>query len=574
MALHMTDNYAAFAGRVLRHSFAYPWVADQRDGTFCNPVLYADYPDPDVVRDGSDYYMTVSSFHCTPALPILRSRDLVNWTIINHALEKLPHPRFDAVHPGCGVWAPSIRKHAGLFWIFFAMPDEGMYCTTARHPADSWSAPHLVQEGKGLIDPCPLWDDDGNAYLVHAYAGSRAGIKHRLRVRPMAADGSKLLGEGHIAFDDPLGHPTLEGPKFHKRDGYYYILAPAGGVETGWQLALRSRHIYGPYQEKVILEQGSTSINGPHQGALVDTPAGQWWFVHFQDAKLYGRIPHLQPARWENGWPHIGIDLDHNGIGEPVARHRKPLGGEGRPCGPASVGDAHGHILAADASLTAPQTSDDFDPPQFGAPRLGPQWHWNANHYSNWFSLTAREGWLRLYAQSVSTPLDLVLVPSVLLQKFPARSFVVETRVDFSSANAFPCAGLAVIGKQYAALALRASERGGDSAELELVCLVNGSVAAVVRVPRVPVSLRIGVSGGGRCSFSYHTDASPPHRLPVQFEAVEGVWVGAKIGLFAVQMPSPAKASDSPLEPSFADFDYLRFRSAGLKDTPGSLGII
>jgi beta-xylosidase len=560
--------------RAERQTFTYPWVADQRDGTFCNPMLYADYPDPDVIRDGSDYYMTVSSFHCTPGLPILHSRDLVNWTIINHALEKLPHPRFDAVQPGCGVWAPSIRKHSGLFWIFFAMPDEGVYCTTALHPADRWSAPHPVQEAKGLIDPCPLWDDDGNAYLVHAYAASRAGIKHKLRVRPMAADGSKLLGEGHIVFDDPLSHPTLEGPKFHKRDGYYYILAPAGGVETGWQLALRSRHIYGPYQEKVILEQGSTSINGPHQGALVDTPAGQWWFIHFQDAKPYGRIPHLQPARWENGWPHIGIDRDRNGIGEPVARHRKPLVVVERSCGPASVSDVHGQIFVTNDSLHAPQTTDDFDPPQFGVPRLGPQWHWNANHYSNWFSLTAREGWLRLHAQTVSTPLDLVRVPSVLLQKFPARSFVVETRVDCFSAGALQYAGLAVIGKEYAAIALHAPEGGDHSADLELVCFVNGSIAAIARVQRVPVILRIGVSDGGRCSFSYYIDASVPHSLPVQFEAVAGVWVGAKIGLFAIQMPQPAEASNSPLEKAFADYDYLRFRSTGLEGTLRSLDFI
>src|SRR5215212_6276763 len=171
-----------------RDGAPYPWVPDQADGTFRNPVLYADYSDPDVIRDGDDFYLIASSFNCTPGLPVLHSRDLVNWTIVNHAVRNLPDPRgaYDRVQPGCGVWAPSIRRHGGRFWIFFAMPDEGIYVTTADHPSGTWSEPHLVQEGKGLIDPCPLWDDDGRAYLVHAYAHSRSGVKHKLNVAPMS----------------------------------------------------------------------------------------------------------------------------------------------------------------------------------------------------------------------------------------------------------------------------------------------------------------------------------------------------------------------------------------------------
>jgi beta-xylosidase len=215
---------------------SYPWTADQGDGTFCNPVIDADYSDPDVIRAGEDFYMTASSFNCMPGLPILHSKDLINWSIIGHAVENLPHPRYAEVQPGCGIWAPSLRFHAGKFWIFFSMPDEGIYVTTTNHPAEKWSKPHLVEAGNGLIDPCPLWDDDGSAYLVHAYAHSRSGIKHMLRVRPMAADASRLLGEGEIVFHNPKRHPTIEGPKFLKRDGWYYISAAAGGVKSGWQV--------------------------------------------------------------------------------------------------------------------------------------------------------------------------------------------------------------------------------------------------------------------------------------------------------------------------------------------------
>ena len=275
----------------------YPWTPDQGDGTYRNPVILADYSDPDVVRVGEEFYLVASSFNCTPALPILHSPDLVNWTILAHALPRLPSPRYDVPQPGSGVWAPSIRWHGGRFWIFFPLVDEGLFVTTAPDPAGPWSPIRCVQAGAGLIDPCPLWDDDGRAYLVHAYAASRSGIKHRLRVCPMAPDGSRLLGEGEVVFEDPARHPTMEGPKFLKKDGLYYILAPAGGVSTGWQVALRSRDVYGPYEDKVVLHQGASPINGPHQGALVDTPCGQWWFVHFSDAGPYGRIVHLQPVR-------------------------------------------------------------------------------------------------------------------------------------------------------------------------------------------------------------------------------------------------------------------------------------
>ncbi|HLP76575.1 MAG TPA: family 43 glycosylhydrolase, partial [Candidatus Paceibacterota bacterium] len=338
--------------------FSHPWQADRGDGTYRNPVLYADYSDPDAVRVGDDFYLTASSLNCTPGLPILHSRDLVNWTIVGHALKNVPGARYEQVQAGCGVWAPSIRHRGGKFWIFFATPDEGIYVVTAAHPTGPWTEPHLIQAGRGLIDPCPLWDDDGQAYLVHAYAGSRAGIKHRLRICPMHSDGSKLLGEGKIVFHEPEKHPTLEGPKFHKRDGWYYISAPAGGVETGWQVVMRSRDVFGPYEDRIVLGQGDTDINGPHQGALVDTADDGWWFLHFQDTGVYGRVLHLQPVRWEDGWPVVGNE------GQPVLRHAKP------------------RIIPAQPPCV-PETSDEFDRRQ-----LGLQWQWNANHREGWYSLT------------------------------------------------------------------------------------------------------------------------------------------------------------------------------------------
>jgi beta-xylosidase len=492
----------------------YPWISDHGDGTFCNPVIYADYSDPDVIRVGEDFYLTASSFNCTPGLPILHSKDLVNWTIINHAVKNLPHPRYADVQPGCGIWAPSLRFHAGKFWIFFPMPDEGVYVTTTDDPAGKWSEPHLVQEGKGLIDPCPLWDDDGKAYLVHAYARSRSGIKHMLRVRPMAADGLQLLGEGEIIFNEPERHPTLEGPKFLKRDGWYYILAPAGGVETGWQVALRSRNIYGPYEDKIVLEQGNTSVNGPHQGALVDAPNGEWWFVHFQDAGIYGRIAHLQPVHWEDGWPVMGRN------GWPVSTYSKP-------------------VLTQTNKVCGPQTTDEFSQRE-----LGLQWQWFANNRESWYSLSQNPGRLRLYPQ-IAKP-DLNHQPNLLLQKFPAESFSVETTLNFSPIECGEEAGLIVMGESYASLGLVR-----DGCNNRIVWRIDGKLKVIAGSPSNSIKLRVQVGSGGMCSFSFQQEASFIE-IPEKFQAKKGVWIGAKVGIYSIKWNETAQAGH-------ADFGYFKF---------------
>ena len=334
------------------------WVSDQSNGTYKNPVLYADYSDPDVCRVGNDYYMTASSFSHIPGLPILHSNDMVNWTLIGYAIQQMvPLDRFsNTVQHGNGVWAPSIRYHNNEFYIYFGDPDAGLYMTKATNPRGPWSPLTLVKEGKGLIDCCPLWDEDGRAYIVHGYAGSRAGMKSVLGVFELSADGTKAISPDRIVFD---GHPvntTTEGPKFYKRNGYYYILCPAGGVKTGWQLALRSKDIYGPYEEKRILEQGNSNINGPHQGAWVDTPDGKEdWFFHFQDLYAYGRVVFLEPMKWVNDWPVIGIDKNKDGCGNPVETYKKP--NVGKNC-----------------SIETPVESDEFN-----TNILGFQWQWQAN---------------------------------------------------------------------------------------------------------------------------------------------------------------------------------------------------
>ncbi len=291
-------------------------------------MLFADYSDPDAIRVGDDFYLVSSSFDAVPGLPVLHSKDLVNWTIIGHVFAvQPPANHFSEVRHGEGVWAPAIRYHAGKFWVFYPDPDFGIYFSTATNPAGEWTTPVLVKAGKGLIDPCPFWDDDGQLYLIHAWARSRAGIANLLTLQKLSPDGTKVLDDGKVIIDGNKipNWTTLEGPKLYKRHGFYYVFAPSGGVTGGYQAVFRATNIYGPYEHRIVLDQGKTAINGPHQGAWVDTPTGENWFLHFQDRGAYGRVVLLEPMIWrDDDWPVIGDDPDNTGKGQPVLVHAKP----------------------------------------------------------------------------------------------------------------------------------------------------------------------------------------------------------------------------------------------------------
>ena len=500
-----------------------PWVSDRGDGTYTNPVLYADYSDPDAVRVGDMFYMTASSFNAVPGLPILQSRDLVNWRLIGHALPALPPGDvFETPQHGKGPWAPAIRHHAGRFWIYFPEPDLGIYAVTATSPAGPWSEPALVKAGKGLIDPCPLWDDDGRVYLVHAWARSRAGFANVLTLNRLSADGLHAIDEGKVIVDGEQlpGYRTLEGPKIYKRNGEYWIFAPAGGVKTGWQSVFRSKSIAGPYEARIVLEQGSTDINGPHQGAWVDTPEGEHWFLHFQDLEAYGRVVHLQPMTWRaDGWPVMGVDQDGDGRGEPVRTWKKPR-------------------QAVPASIEAPPTSDEFD-----GTGLGLQWQWQANPRREWMSLSASPGSLRLFAQPAPAAESIWMSSNLLLQKFPAPAFTATAALDHLHAAPGESAGLVVFGQDYAWVGLKK----GDTGSRLVLSVSNGArtgapereVASLPgRGPRV--YLRVTVSAGGRCRFSASDDNVRFIPIGDEFIARPGVWVGAKVGLFAIAAPGSA----------------------------------
>lgn len=496
-----------------------PWVADLGDGRYRNPILHADYSDPDVVRIGDDFWMTASSFGHVPGLPLLHSRDLVNWTLTGHALPRLvPEEVFRTPQHGKGVWAPSIRYHDGKYWIYYPDPDFGLYVITATDPRGPWSAPVMVRAGKGLIDPCPLWDDDGRVWLVHAWAKSRAGINNRLTLLRLSADGTQVEEDGGFIIDGDQfpGCSTLEGPKLYRRNGWYYVFAPAGGVADGWQSVFRARDIRGPYEHRVVLARGQSPVNGPHQGALVDTPAGEWWFCHFQDKGPSGRIVHLQPVIWRDDWPLMGTGVTTgDATGEPVLVHAKPA----LPPQPVAV----------------PATSDDF-----AAPSLAPQWQWQANPGTDWYALGVHPGVLRLFARSGPATDNLYHVPHLLMQKFPALDFTVTTLVALSPKSAGVSAGLIVFGYDYAWLGLRSTSDGVQLVQdVRLDAAERASAQTTVVQPKVdgPVWLRVTITEGKQCRFACSLDGKQFVPAGVTFTAKPGRWVGAKVGLFALGQP-------------------------------------
>lgn len=525
------------------------WIADNGDGTYTNPILYTDYSDPDVIRVGEDYFMTASSFCNSPALPVLHSKDLVNWKVISYALDRIPYKDYETPQHGRGVWAPAIRYHEGTFFIFFPMPDEGIFCVTTKDPFKGWDKPFAVREVTGWIDPCPFWDDDGQAYMVSAFARSRIGYKNILHISPIQPDCKGVLGDGKHIFDGAdWGVDTTEGPKMYKRNGYYYIFAPAGGVKTGFQIVLRSKNIYGPYEQKIVLHQGNTETNGPHQGGWVDTPDGQDWFIHFQDVGNAGRIVHLEPMKWVDDWPVIGINENEDGCGEPVITYPKPS-------------------CSAKVEIDAPEDSDDFT-----GETLGLQWQWNANYREDWYALRPDKGEIILYAKEKEIETQLCDVPNLLLQKWPAKEFYITTCLHAESLRDGDIAGMVSLGGVYSALAVGkkikykkqksvirnyAPATGKKEEKLFIIQRTgewrknNEETDILVEVEATTIFLRMKVEKETEVSFSYSLDGEQFIEVGKTVKATPGRWVGVKAGLFAVH-----EGNEVPGKAAFEGFFY------------------
>lgn len=504
------------------------WSPDNGNGTYTNPVINADYSDPDVCVAGEDYYLTASSFNCIPGLPILHSKDLVNWEIVGHAVKELePKQEFDRPSHGNGIWAPSIRYHNGEFYIYWGDPDYGVFMVKTKDPAGEWSKPLCVIPGKGLIDTTPLWDDDGRCYLVNAYANSRSRFASVIAIRELSADGTKPIGNPVIIYDgNGTESRTCEGPKIYKRDGWYWVMFPAGGVPTGFQVAMRSKSPFGPYESKVVLAQGKTKINGPHQGVWVHTKFGEDWFLHFQDKEAYGRVVHLQPVTWKDNWPVTGVDKDGDYCGEPVTTYRKPK-------------------TSGKVQVVNPAESDEFSDT-----RLGLQWQWHAN-YNETFGMPTAFGSYRVYTHKVSEKFqNLWEVPNLLLQKTPADKFTATTKIRFTSKDQNQTGGLLMMGLDYSGLVVKrvgndfqllqisckSADKGKPQTEQLIATLKPTAVDQIDYQPgtHIDIYMRMSVNDG-KMHFSYSLDGKKYTKCGTEFTMREGKWIGAKIGFVAYE---------------------------------------
>lgn len=522
------------------------WCPDNGDGTYTNPVINADYSDPDICvgASGTDFYMTASSFSCIPGLPILHSKDLVNWKIVGYALKELtPKEEFDKTSHGNGVWAPCIRYHNGEYYIYWGDPDYGVYMVKTKNPEGEWEKPVLVIAGKGMIDTTPLWDEDGRCYLANGWAGSRAGMKSMLTVRELSADGTKAIGDPVMVYDGGNDNHTVEGPKFYKRDGWYWIMAPAGGVATGWQLAMRSKSPYGPYECRTVMAQGKTKINGPHQGGWVHTAQGEDWFLNFQDKGAYGRVVHLQPMKWVNGWPVIGNAKGNAKCGEPVVSYKKPNVGKTYP-------------------IENPVETDEFN-----TPVLGKQWQWHAN-YNQSFGMPTSYGFFRLYTHRLSDNfVNLWEAPNLLLQKTPADAFTATTKVKFAAKKDGQYGGLIMMGRSYSALVVKRvgnefqlqqitcdkADKGKPESVKVIATLKPTSKDKIQYDPAIymDIYLRLTVKEGAKMTFAYSLDNKNFKTCGDEFQMVEGKWIGAKFG-FVTEEPAGKGVR------GYMDVDWIR----------------
>ena len=550
---------------------------------YTNPILHLDYSDPDVCRAGAMYYMTASSFNCFPGLPILESSDLVHWELVGAALNSYD-PAFAAgVEHGKGVWAPAIRYHDGWFFIYVGDPDRGIFMVRAQDPRGPWTEPVWLVREKGFIDPCPFWDADGRAYLSHGCAGSRAGLKSVVFVAPMSEDGTTLTGPSRIVFDGHATQPTIEGTKLYFRDGWYYIFAPAGGVATGWQTVLRSRSVWGPYEERIVMGWAPGTVNGPHQGAWVTSPDGRSdWFLHFQDKGAYGRIVHLQPMSWlPDGWPLIGEDPDGDGVGQPVASWTVPAMAESSSL---RENGCKRETPATSAVGITQSTAQTRNPDRLGPYGIGLEWQYPAIPSPYWH-MALPEGGIRLYAALQEAPsANLWNCRNLLLQKFPAESFTVTARLTFRPnpqlSGKGEQGGFLVMGNDYAGLRLTDTP---DGARLDYVLCEgasNGALESVTRLsmlpytyvephyphasgnvppvrypnlPEVTVWVRLSVapqpvSGNvpdAVCTFSYSLDGGKHYKKAIgTFIARPELWIGAKFGFYC-NRPAPKNDSGS-----------------------------
>lgn len=486
-----------FAGPTRGH-----W-GDQGDGTYANPIVPGDFSDLDAIRVGKDFYAMSSTFYYSPGVVILHSRDLVNWEIAGHVVEDVakidPEMNWDRMNRrGRGIWAGSIRFHAGKFWVYFGTPDQGFYMSTAANAAGPWAPVKEVFAAQGWDDPCPFRDDDGQEYFVASHTAAEAGgVKYNIHLWKMNA-----AGDGLVAGSDRVIHQSRgsEANKLYKIKGvyfhYYSEVKPEGRVI----MMERAKSLEGPWEIRQLNHVHGAVDKEPNQGGLIELEDGRWWFVSHQGKGDWeGRAGVLLPVTWVDGWPVIG-EVGADGIGNMVWRGKKPIEAGGK---------------------TKLWAGDGFD-----GEKLRPEWEWNYQPRVGKWSLTARKGFLRMEAFPALKAGDFTTTGDVLTQRaMRSAGARVTVKMDVAGMTAGQEAGLAHYAKTYCTVGVL-----GKRLELN----VNGVRTAGPAVAGKDVWLRSEWGFAGVSHFSYSTDGKVFTRVGEDCQLTWGSYRGDRVGLFTV----------------------------------------
>jgi beta-xylosidase len=491
-----TSKPAALVGR---------W-GDQGDGTYVNPILPADFSDIDAIRVGDDFYAISSTLHLSPGMVILHSKDLVNWQIIGHAANDLSaisaEMSWDRMNRyGRGVWAGAIRYHENQYWIYFGMPDEGLFVTTAADPAGPWSPPQSVWKTSGWDDCCPFWDDDGSGYLLATnFAKDPKNDKtYNIHLFKLSNDGRSLMMDSDRIIHQSRGS---EANKLYKINGTYYHYFSEVRSEGRVPMIGRAKSLDGPWETKQIGHVNKNIDKEPNQGALIELKSRQWWFLTHQGAGDWeGRAMALLPVTWIDGWPIVGQAGD-DGIGSMVWSARKPI--EGMP-------------------IVLPQTSDEFD-----GGKLSPQWEWNHQPRAEKWSLAPREGFLRLEAFASLDGDNLRKVANIISQRaFRAADSVATLKLDLSGMGDGQKAGLCHFARTWSTLAVVQS-----AGARKLILTENGSASELPPIPGDSIWLRSSWGLEGISQYSYSSDGTTFTPVGTVYPLTWGNYRGDRIGIF------------------------------------------
>lgn len=479
---------------------------DQGDGTFLNPVLPADYSDIDAIQVGNDYYAISSTLHLSPGMTILHSRDMVNWTIIGHAVDDVtqigPEMNWDRMNRyGLGVWAGGIRHHDGKFWLYFGAPNEGLFMTTARDPRGPWEPLTKILDEPGWNDTCPFWDDDGRGYLVTTRFGRdpENGEHYNIYIFELTEDGRGLKMDTRRFLHRSSGS---EANKLYKIDGTYYHYFSEVNHEGRVPMMRRARSLDGPWETRQLAHVNIPADREPNQGGLLQDPSGGWWFLtHQGNGQWDGRTMCLLPVTWIDGWPIIG-EPGEDGIGNMVWRADKPIGG---------------------LPPVMPQTDDDFE-----GFEIGVQWNWNHQPRADKWSLDENPGYLRLHAFPPLEPGNLKRAGNTLTQRvFSAPRNEATLVIEVGGMADGQEAGLCHLGGTYSWLGL-CQENG----KRVLVYNDNGNrtTGPEIEVERIWLRSTWGQDAVSR--FSYSLDGETFTEFGEPYRLTWGDYRGDRIGVF------------------------------------------